>query len=477
LPKILESVASQIYENWELCIAANRTTRDEVLAATRDFQKLRGPRSCLLREFDDDVNASKELLRLATGEYLTVIEEPGILSPWTLFFVSEAAQHDGFDMLYSDEDAVDGAGNHMQPLFKPDWSPTLLESCTYIGSLVVLRRAFLLEREHLFDGRSWLEAISQPALEPLRVCHIPRVLYHRLPETSPPTGPARKRGQGSMRTDPMAVIVCSKSPNLLERCLRSVRETAADVAREIIVIAHEDSGVNAELRSVAQQHGAACHSFRGAFNFSAMNNLGASAAQAPNLLFLNDDVRANQSGWAEMLARQLLRKEVGAAGAVLWYPSGTLQHAGIAVGVHDGVGHVGRYSRSSALWPWLLETRDVSAVTGACLAVRKEVFQQLGGFDTTFPTNYNDVDLCLRMRERGYQIVNVSVPGLIHAECQTRQGIVRFHERFRFFERWGDILRRPDPYYSTSLSPTEKIALDFDGKWAGNVPIGGTFGA
>ena len=128
--------------------------------------------------------------------------------------------------------------------------------------------------------------------------------------------------------------------------------------------------------------------------------------------------------------------------------------------------------RSSALWPWLLDTREVSAVTGACLAVTKDVFRDLGGFDAGFSTNYNDVDLCLRMRERGYQIINVAAGGLIHAECQTREGVVRFHERFRFYERWGDVLRRPDPYYSPSLSRTEKIALDFEGPWVGNVPIG-----
>jgi GT2 family glycosyltransferase len=218
--------------------------------------------------------------------------------------------------------------------------------------------------------------------------------------------------------------------------LKSVRETAGDLVGEIVVVGHEESGVNAGLRSVAQRYRATCHSFLGRFNFSAMNNLGAAAVQASNLLFLNDDVQATKPGWAEMLARRLSCKGVGAAGAVLWYPSGTLQQAGITLGIRNGVGHVGRHMRFSALWPWLLVTREVSAVTGACLAVRKDVFQDLGGFDAGFSTNYNDVDLWLRMRERGYQIIDVAAPGLIHAECQTRQGIVQFHERFLFFERW-----------------------------------------
>jgi len=477
LPRILDSLGGQIYRNWELCIATNRMHRDKVLPAVSDFEKLRGPGSCLVHDLAGDANPWKELAGLATGEYLAVIDEPGIFAAWALYFFAEAAQSDDFDLLYSDEDALDQAGSHVQPLFKPDWSPTLLESRMYVGSLAVLRRAFLLEREHLFDEGAWLDVILQVARESPRVRHIPRVLYHRLRGASPaadqaPSSRAGSGGAAAPEADPMAVIVCSRSARLLEECLGSVRETAGDMMREIIVIAHEESGVNADLRSVAQRYGAACHGFQGRFNFAAMNNLGAASAQSPHLLFLNDDVRATEPGWAEMLARQLLRKGVGAAGAVLWYPSGALQHAGIAVGIHDGVGHVGRHMRSSALWPWLLDTREVSAVTGACLAVTKDVFRDLGGFDAGFSTNYNDVDLCLRMRERGYQIINVAARGLIHAECQTREGVVRFHERFRFYERWGDVLRRPDPYYSPSLSRTEKIGLDFEGPWVGNVPIG-----
>ena len=121
---------------------------------------------------------------------------------------------------------------------------------------------------------------------------------------------------------------------------------------------------------------------------------------------------------------------------------------------------------SSELWPWLLATRNVSAVTGACLAIRKELFGRLGGFDTLFPNNYNDVDLCFRVRSHGYRVICVPVPGLIHAECRSRPGIIRFEERYRFYERWADLLHNPDPYYSPALAPTEKIALNLsDDHW------------
>ena len=232
--------------------------------------------------------------------------------------------------------------------------------------------------------------------------------------------------------------------------------------KQIIVVAHEENGDDPKLHAVVERAGGTALRFQGVFDFAAMNNIGARSAAAPNLLFLNDDVQATQKEWADLLAEELSRDEVGIAGAVLWYPDGSIQHAGVVAGIGDGVGHAGRYSRGSKIWPWLLATRDVSAVTGACLAIRKQVFEQLGGFDTVFPNNYNDVDLCFRARSAGYRVICVPVPGLIHAECQSRPGVVRFEERYRFFERWADTLGRPDPYYSPSLAPSERIGLNLE---------------
>ena len=261
----------------------------------------------------------------------------------------------------------------------------------------------------------------------------------------------------------MSVIVCTKSAERLRVCLDSLRSTAAGVVGQIVVVAHEEGESDPALHAVMAGAGVRTVVFRGAFDFARMNNLGAEAAEADKLLFLNDDVVATKEGWADLLAGQMEREEVGVAGAVLHYPGGELQHAGIVAGIGDGVGHIGRYLRGSELWPWLTATRNVSAVTGACLAIRKELFESIGGFSTQFPNNYNDVDLCFRVRENGYRVVCVGVPGLIHAECQTRQGIVHYEERFRFYSRWGKVLSVPDPYYSVALAPAEKIVLNVDG--------------
>ncbi len=400
----------------------------------------------------------------AGGEYLCFLHRAGTLSPFALHYLAEALQSGDYDLLYSDEDEIDAGGGRAKPKFKPDWSPALLSSCMYLGSLVAVSRRRFAELGGFrtgLDGAHLHDLALRLTDRGARVHHIGRVLFHASDGNAPAA--ISRRGNPSARTE-MAAIVCSKSPGLLDTCLKSLRATAAETVRHVIVICHEETGPNEELRRVIQRHGAQPVTFTGAFNYSVMNNLGAAQARTPCLLFLNDDVRATAYGWTELLAEQLSGERVGIAGAVLRYPSGALQHAGMVTGMNDGVGHVGRHMRSSELWPWLLTTRNVSAVTGACLAIRADLFRALGGFDPAFPNNYNDVDLCFRAREAGREIVCVPVPGLVHAECQTRPFLVRFEERYEFFRRWGLQLSRPDPYFSTSLSPSETITLNVSGE-------------
>jgi GT2 family glycosyltransferase len=492
--QVLESLRQQAYENWEICAAVNQACESRV-------SELSGPVRYVAGDALDDAQALNAAANLAAGEYFSIMQETGALAPLALYYVVEALQQGAYDVLYSDEDSLDTERRRVRPIFKPDWSPDLLTSCMYMGYLLTIRRERFLQSGGLSSGYGdahLLDLVLRLADEPLRVCHIPRVLYHRFAPLPVPLAPAPRAtdpacqaitdavmrreqtastcvpgpGAGTFvvrrkrSPEEITAIICSKSPDLLETCLASLRATADRVVRQIVVVAHEDCGPNPSLQSVIKRAGATSLTFRGAFHFAAMNNLGAGMAETSSLLFLNDDVRTTAPEWAELLAEQVAREEVGVAGAVLWYPSGVLQHAGIVAGVGDGVGHVGRYMHSSQLWPWLLATRNVSAVTGACLAIRKDLFGRLGGFDTLFPNNYNDVDLCFRVRSQGYRVICVPVPGLIHAECQSRLGIVRFEERYRFYERWADWLRCPDPYYSPALAPTEKIALNLsDDGW------------
>jgi O-antigen biosynthesis protein len=474
----LESVRAQTYGNWEIVGDADGGGGAELNAA----------------------------MNLATGDYFAVIAEPLILSPFALFYFAEALQTSAAGLLYCNEDEIDASGKRINPIFKPEWSPDLLTGCMYMGPMVVLRRELFLECGGFSSRRpaaQLFDLVLRATEKTSEIRHLPRVLYHTFRKDQRPPltddmarddiaqvieegierreghkarcSPGSRSGMFVVRRNGLAremtIIVCSKSPRLLQNCLRSIRATAAAIVRQIIVVAHEEGSANVRLRSVIEKAGAVIAPFHGSFNFAAMNNFGVRMAEAPHLLFLNDDVTATAADWAEMLSEEVARPEVGAAGAVLRYPSGALEHAGIVTGIGDGAGHVGRglpnahnafavRLPSSALWPWLEITRNVSAVSGACLAIRRELFAKVGGFDEQFPNNYNDVDLCLRLQSRGYRVECVAAPGLIHTGCQTRPGVVTFEERYRFCARWAEVLARPDPYYSPCLSPTEKVSLN-----------------
>jgi GT2 family glycosyltransferase len=183
-----------------------------------------------------------------------------------------------------------------------------------------------------------------------------------------------------------------------------------------------------------------------------MNNSGVRAARGDVILLMNDDVRPLRAGWLEAMIAQAQRPEVGVVGALLLYPSGAIQHAGIATGLMGATGHPGRGTFDGGFWPWTGVTRNVSAVTAACIAIRREVFDELGGFDPRFPINYNDVDLCLRARRAGYEVILEAGARLCHLESGTRVMGVAWEERELFAERWGEQIARPDPYYSSRLT-------------------------
>jgi len=215
-----------------------------------------------------------------------------------------------------------------------------------------------------------------------------------------------------------SIIICSRNPDRLARCLKSLRPTL-DPRHEIIVVAHDIDVHAMEAAKIVR--------YRGAFHFGAMNQLGVEASTGDVLCFLNDDVFPVSPDWLERMLAQTARPDVGIVGALLLYPDKTIQHAGVVVDRWHPA-HIGRFQKESALWPWLRMTRDVSAVTGACLAIRRSTWNDLGGFDPQFPVNYNDIDLCLRAAARGYRILMEAQAVLTHEEARTRVAVVRPEE-------------------------------------------------
>ena len=381
--------------------------------------------------------------KLASGEWVGRLGEDDFLSPAALEHFAAAADNSA-ELLYSDEDVVDASGAPLRPVFKPDWSPLLLRSTAYTGGLCLKRAGW--------NG------------EPRNAIHIPRVLYHAFTQTLPN---AARAANALSKTPLVTIIICTRTSKLLKRCLEGIGSRTDYPTREILVVQHTGSSSQEEERDVARAielSGAKRTIFGERFNFSEMNNRGAREASGEILLFLNDDVEPLTPDWLTRLVGQLEDPVTGAAGAKLVYPGGAIQHAGIATWLIDGAGHPGRHLFGSENWPWLAFTREVTAVTGACLAIRRADFETLGGFDPIFPVNYNDVDLCLRLRAEGLRVVIDMNAILRHDESQTRRAGTNFDERRLFYRKWAKVVEKVDPYYSPHLAQNnENLSL----RWFG----------
>jgi O-antigen biosynthesis protein len=489
LEKAVQSVIRQNYPHWELCAcddASDPWVREYF--ATKCHENIR---IC----FDyspDHLGISGTLNRavsLASGDYFGFIDQDDTVSSDALQEVAETIQDEPADLIYSDEDVTDEYGRSMRPVLKPDWSPDLLLSGMYFGHLLVVSReafarAGMFRKE--FDGSQDFDLALRMSDEARAIKHIPRILYHwRMHQGStalhssakPYTHAAgrraledtiRRRHWNAIVEDDEApntyhlcwatsgnplvtLIICSGSPKKLDRCLTAIEKRTAYPHREIIVVHHVTDKVD-KMRRVLSQHAVKAIDYEGIPDFATTNNLGAAAATGEILVFLNDAIEPLAPSWLFTLVGQAMRPEIGIAGARLLYPSGAIQHAGAAIGIGDGCGHPGRGSYGTPYWNWTNLARNVSAVTGACLAIRTVLFRQLGGFDAAFPVNYTDYDLCLRVQKAGYRVVYDPAAALRLYERQTRTRQVSFTERESWYLRWSAELDRGDPFYSRYLS-------------------------
>ncbi len=345
-----------------------------------------------------------------------------LIDPGTTLWLAEAARRTGANLIYSDH-----ASGGM-PVFKPGWSPELRDCCDYIGTTYLKTEGLRAKPD---NGA---------------VVHVPRVLWSTsspVPAYSPttPKGPFPKA----------SIVVCSRNGRLLRTCLGSLEKTRYPDWEVVVVPHHIDASRAKRVRNCP---------YSGPFHWSRMNNIAVRESRGDLVVLLNDDVTIIEPDWLKLLAHHAIRGEIGAVGAKLVYPNGSIQHAGVTLGMMDGCGHPGRGQFATPVWPFTNMTRNVSAVTGACMAVRREVFDKLGGFDEAFPVNYNDVDFCLRAIEAGYRNVFEPRALLRHDECRTRRKGTLPGERATFRRRWSTRLDAPDPYYSFAFrDDTEAIAL------------------
>lgn len=480
IQEAIASVRGQSYPCWELWI--HHSAHDEVwewLEVAANLEK-----RIHLLQMPRETAASFVLNQMAarsSGDYLVMIGDADRLAPHALRWLAAGAP---CDFIYGDEDCLDSFGNRTQPVFKPDWSPDLLLSGMYFGKVAAVGRKAWESVGGLRPGNEEAQeydlALRLAERSHSRIEHVPRMLYSRRTEQRPSVAEhdasrrslaeaiTRRSIAAKLEDGPRAgcfrlqwipsgralasIIVCSRSRKLLDRCLGSLTERTAYACREVIVMQHLTAGAD-DLQEVIARYGAVRLTYTGPFHFSRMNNMAAKAAKGSILVFLNDDTEILEGSWLDRLVAQAERPDVGLAGACLLYPSGTLQHGGVVIGVGDGCAHAGRNtSQTVSHWPWLDLTRDVAAVTGACLAIRKSLFCELGGFAEEFPVNYNDIDLCLRARESGYRVIYDAATVLRHYECQSRVGVITAEERHKWYQRWATVMAAGDPWYNPNLT-------------------------
>ena len=490
----IDSVRSQIYPHWELCLVNDGSSKPHVRAVLDEYAAIE-PRVRVkhLARNHGIAGASTQGLGVATGEFVALLDHDDELPPDALFEVSRRLNEDhDLDLIYSDEDKLDPDGRRVEPLFKPDWSPDLLLSMNYITHLSVFRRSLLDEiggfRPGL-DGSQDYDLLLRFTERTERIAHIPKILYHwrKTPGSVAASTAAkpfayeagrraiedavRRRGDEArvdvllpgryairyrLRGTPLVSIIIPTRDRwpLLRQCLRSIEEKTSGARYEILVLDND----TAEPQALAGLHAIAdkwpVYRCPGPFNFSALNNVGAARARGEYVVFLNNDTQVVAPDWLTALLEHAQRPEVGAVGARLHYPDGRIQHAGLVLGVGGVADHAfkGLPGDTVAYFGFPDVVRNVSGVTAACMMVPRRAFEAVNGFDERLEVALNDVDLCLRLRARGYLIVYTPFAVLYHHESGTRGRLHPTKEEELVWSIWGDVIRRGDPYYNPNLT-------------------------
>jgi GT2 family glycosyltransferase len=497
LIKALESVCAQLYPHWELCVCDDASSQPDVVEILDQYSakdsRIRVLRSKARRGIAETSNAA---LSLANGEFVGFLDHDDELTPDALLEVARALQETDSDLIYSDEDKIDFNGDRCDPFAKPAWSPDLFLSTNYLCHFSVYRRTIL---EKIGGLRQGVEGSQDYDLALRfteytdRVIHIPKILYHWRKVTGSAAAAvgakpyayesaARALGEAIRRRGIAGEIVPDKVPgyfrvkrrilkrtkvsiiiptrdrlSLLGRCIDSI-ETKTDYGDYEIIIVDNGSKQPETLRYLSDTSHKVIRD-DGPFNFSKLNNIAAAAATGEYLLMLNNDTEVISPEWISAMVEQAQRPEVGAVGGKLLYPGGTVQHAGVILGIggvasHSHRGSVGQPGSCYFNFPNVIG--DYSAVTAACLMIRKDLFTKIGGFnERSLAVSFNDVDLCLRLRRLGFLVVFTPYALLYHYESASRSKRVNMAENGYMLDKWPREISS-DPYYNPSLSTADE---------------------
>jgi GT2 family glycosyltransferase len=485
------SLLNQSFADWEWCIVDDGSDNKETRRLLELLSSL-GPRLQVKFGAKAGISAANnQALDLARGTYVCFLDHDDLLHPLALESMAEKLD-EGYDAVYSDEDKLDDAtGDLVEPFFKPDWSPEYFRGAMYVGHLLCVRRDLAGENKFdpAFDGVQDFEFMLRLSEAGPRIGHIPRILYHwrKTPgsiaantDAKPQIGMLQARAVNAhlertrlparaeqselphrLKILPMSreqyarvsiIIPTRDSPEILGRCLKGIFEKSSHPNFEVILMDNETTDERA--LALMKEYPVRRIVFPNPFNFSRANNQGAAAATGELLVFLNNDTEVIAEDWLQHLAYYAEQPDVGASGALLAYDDRTVQHAGVALGMRGTADHTMRRFpiEADGYAGTLACAREVSVVTGACLMIRKPVFEEIGGFNEHFFTAYQDVDVCLRLRARGLRVICTPRALLHHHEFISRPNYYYdMIDRMLLLDQWEDLIERGDPYYNPNL--------------------------
>ena len=508
LRQMMDSVLAQTYPNWELCIVNGSPDDPDMARVLKEY----AGRDKRIRVLDLSENLgiagnSNQALKMASGEFTGLLDHDDLLAPNALYETALAVRnHPDCDIVYTDEDKVTAdLSEHYQPHLKPDYNPDLLLSNNYICHFFVARTALLRETggfRESFDGAQDYDLILRCTEKAREIVHIPEILYHwRTHRASTADNPASKMYayeagrraieehllrtgvQGTVSHTPdygfyrvkypvhgqplVSIVIPNKDEKeTLKNCIDSIRKKTTYPNYEILIA--ENNSTTDEIfryyRELSKEPDIRLFRYRKPFNYSAINNFAVSHARGEYLILLNNDIEVITPGWIEEMLGVCQRPGTGAVGVKLLYENDTIQHAGIVVGIGGIAGNmfVDMPSSRSGYLHKASIIQDLSAVTAACMMVRRDVYTEIGGFEEKLAVAFNDVDFCLRIRKAGYLVVYDPYVQMYHLESRTRGAedneakVRRFQSEIEFFRtRWIDILKKGDPYYNKNLSLTK----------------------
>lgn len=497
LRKAIESVRGQWYKRWELCICDDASTKQEMKTLLDEYARQDLRIKVAYRDKNGGiVKASNDALKLATGAYVGFLDNDDELAQSALYEVVKALQESKYDLLYSDEDKLDMEGNYCDPFFKPDWSPDLLLSHNYICHFAVYRRKIVEQIGGLregFDGSQDYDLVLRFTEKAGNIRHISKILYHwrKIPGSTAAevhakpyvfnaakkaladaikrrgitgditdgqwTGSYRLRRAITGRPLVSIIIPFKDKIEVLKPCLESVITKSTWPHYEILLVNNRSELMETEeyLKTLKDETRITVLTYDKPFNFAAINNFAARQAKGEYLLLLNNDTEVITADWIECMLEHAQRPEVGAVGAKLLFPGGQVQHAGVLVGIGGIANHAFLKSRGEehGYFGQKNVIKNYSAVTGACLMVRKSLYKNMGGLDArNLGVSFNDIDFCLRLREKGYLVVYTPYAQLYHYEALTRGYDVAIQEIQYMQQKYGSLIQRGDPYYNQNLS-------------------------